>query len=481
MNRQRAETYLRLLGEAELRRVMARSAGSAAGRWHARRLELAAQALSAVDAVDAGAAGQIRADIDRALAARQLSRPGTWPTRRGQLGRLMQAQLADGALPSRSARRPASPRGPWRVAPVGHAVPGDGSRGELLLLAYVHTAAGARFTVAIGMAASLGMPGPGPGPGRPAQPRRVLPAGPLTATDDRGAAYQLLLQFGPGFGAGVLELRPDPPPGIGRLDLATAPGQPATRIDLTPPGPPVPAAQVTVTRPGPSPGELMLDVIAARILTSVAPFSQDDPGRPAAASADLRAFIGDGPGHIVAALHAVGALSPDSPVPGQLAGLCARLGIPGHGITAPPAAGLPPRWHSMLASSRRGPHPVLPPGSWAATTAQLPDLDGVTITILGLHHGESGTIMHLLVSGVTPDGDWAYGRGVRPLPALWIRDSGGRWHATRTRGVNPCRDTGEVVLRLAIVPPLDRGTIWIDLAVAGPSAEVRARLPLRWQ
>lgn len=65
MDRQRAETYLRLLGEAELRRVMARSAGSAAGRWHARRLELAAQALSAVDAVDPRAAGQIRADIDR--------------------------------------------------------------------------------------------------------------------------------------------------------------------------------------------------------------------------------------------------------------------------------------------------------------------------------------------------------------------------------------------------------------------------------
>jgi len=40
---------------------------------------------------------------------------------------------------------------------------------------------------------------------------------------------------------------------------------------------------------------------------------RDDPG-PLTASADLRAFIGDGPGHIVAALHAAGVLPPDSPV-----------------------------------------------------------------------------------------------------------------------------------------------------------------------
>jgi hypothetical protein len=54
----------------------------------------------------------------------------------------------------------------------------------------------------------------------------------------------------------------------------------------------------------------------------------------AAASAELRAFVSDGPGHVVAALHAADMLPPDSPVPAQLAGLCARLGINGHGITA---------------------------------------------------------------------------------------------------------------------------------------------------
>lgn len=87
----------------------------------------------------------------------------------------------------------------------------------------------------------------------------------------------------------------------------------------------------------------------------------------------------------------------------------------------------------------------------------------------------------MLASGVTPEGEWAYGRGVRPLPVLWIRDSSGRWHTTRTNGFSRLGDTGEAVLWLAIVPPLDRGTAWLDVVAAGQSAEVRARLPLRWK
>ncbi len=64
---------------------------------------------------------------------------------------------------------------------------------------------------------------------------------------------------------------------------------------------------------------------------------------------------------------------------------------------------------------------------------------------------------------------------------LWIRDVSGRWHTMRTNGVRPSRDTGVVMLWPEIVPPLDRGTAWIDVVAAGQSAEVRAMLPLRWK
>jgi hypothetical protein len=59
-----------------------------------------------------------------------------------------------------------------------------------------------------------------------------------------------------------------------------------------------------------------LDGTAARILSLVTPFSQDNnPGQLTPAGAGLRAFIGDIPGRIVAALHAAGVLPRTAPPP----------------------------------------------------------------------------------------------------------------------------------------------------------------------
>jgi hypothetical protein len=439
MNREHAETHLRLLAEAELHRATTIPADSARP-WHAQRLLLAAQALTAVDAVEVGVAEQLQADIDLALMRRHPSR--------GATGAFPASNLGMGHPPA------TSQRASWRVAPVGKVIPiRDGDvRRELLLVAYVQTADGARFTMA-------GWPF-----------RR------FTAADDQGASYQI--GFRGGHAAGELLLRPDPSHQIRWLDLTTTPGEPATRIDLSPQ---VPVPDVTVTRKARSPGELLLDVIAARILTSAAAFPQDTPERLAAADPELLPHLAAGLGDIVAALRAADALPPDSPVPGQLAGLCARLGISGHGILAPPAGDLPEPWLSMLSRyHRREPYPAPPPGSVAAAVAELPELDGASVTILGLHHSKDRTILHLLASGVTTGDDWAYTRGVRPPPVVWIRDSGGRWHTTRTDGATP-GNTGDVMWWLEVVPSLDRSIAWIEVVVGGRSAEIRARLPLHWE
>jgi len=439
VDRERAETHLRLLAEAELRRVMTMPAGSIVGRWHPARLALAAQALTAVGAVGADAAGQIQADVSLAVAARR--RTGARGPRPGRL-------------------QPARRRASWRVVPVGQVirVRDGGIRRDVLVMAYAQSAGGARFIAADWL------------------------FGPLTVTaaDDRGVSYQI--SWAGEMAPRELLLRPDPRRQIRWLDLSADPGQPATRIDLDRPSS-APAPGVTATQDSCSPGELLLDVIAARILTAAAPLARGNPGPPAAADG-LRAFVGDGPGHVVAALHAAGLLPPDSPAPGQLARLCARLGIDGHGITAPPAADLPGHWHDML--SRREPQLPAAPGILAATVTELPDLDGATIAIAGLHHGERGTIMALLATGVTLEDDWPYARGVKPLPVLWIRDSHGHWHATRLDGLSPWggngsdpwTDTRMVTLWLKIIPPLDHGTAWIQLHAAGQSAHVRATLLL---
>jgi hypothetical protein len=473
MNRERAETYLRQLAEAELRRARTVPAAGIPRQRDTARLELVAQALVAVDAVDAETAGQIRADLDLALAVRQPGQAspgqrGLLPDARMRLARLMQrpsgwvgAVALPGAVapPGSGLTRPAPHRASWRIVPVGQVIPvWDGDvRRELLLVAYLQSADGARFTVA------------------------GWPFGPLAAVDDRGASYQI--GFRGGHAAAELVMRPDPPHDIRWLHLITAPGKPVARIDLDPQ---LPAPDVTVTRNARSPGELLLDAIATRILCSGAAVPQDDLEQRPVGAGDLRAFIGDGPGAIVAALRACGALPAASTVPGQLAGLCNKAGIPGHGITAPPADDLPERWDSMLTRPRRVPQavpgagfmPDFTGGFTVATVAELPELDGARITILGLHHGGERTIVHMLVSGVTQEADWTYGRVVRPLPALWARDSSGRWHATRTNGTGPRGNSSEVIVWLEIVPPLDSGTAWIDVVATGRSAEVRVRLPL---
>jgi hypothetical protein len=431
MDRERAETYLRLLAEAELRRAMTIPVGSSPARWQARRLALAAQALSAVGAVGADVADEIQADVRLVVAGRhRLPAPG----------------------PGRVRIRLTSPRASRRVVPVGQVIENrDGDlRREVLVMAYVQSAGGAQLIAA------------------------GWPFRPFTAADDRGIRYLINLQGGP-----AATLHPDPPHQIRWLDVITAAGEPATRIDLDRH---IPVPDVTVTPTAHSPGELLLDVIAARILGLVVPFSQDNPGQPTPANAELRAFVGDRLGQIVATLHGAGVLPLDSPFPGQLAGLCARLGINGHGITAPPAEDLPERWQSMLTPpSRREPAAPLAPGIVAVTVAELPELDGTQITIVGLRHEERGTIMHLLVSGVTLEDDWAFGRGVMPLPVLWVHDSDGRWHATHTAGASPSENAGVVIVSMRILPPLDRGTAWIEIYAAGRSAEARAILPLSSQ
>lgn len=113
----------------------------------------------------------------------------------------------------------------WRIVPVDQVILGDDLHGGLLLVAYVQTADGARFTMAIGMAGSPGMRGRRPGPGMPPQRRR------FTAADDRGTSYQL--GFMGQSGVGVLELSPAPPHAIRWLDLTTFPGEPAIRDETT--------------------------------------------------------------------------------------------------------------------------------------------------------------------------------------------------------------------------------------------------------
>ena len=182
---------------------------------------------------------------------------------------------------------------------------------------------------------------------------------------------------------------------------------------------------------------------------------------------------------MIAALQECGALPPLSPVPGQLAALCAGLNVNGHGITAPPARDLPEPWLSLLACCRAGKTRAAPVrDGCAAAAVVLPELDGIRLAVLGLHNCQDSTVLHMHASG--PNTDAIHGPDdLYPWAIIWVRDSGGRWHATRTLGRSGKDD--EVALRVEVVPPLSRATAWIELLAAGPSAELRATVPLHWE
>ena len=173
MNRERAETYLRLLAEAELRdpALALSSAGPPARSADAPfvtapvALTRAAWALTAVGALDLRTAEAILADAELAVAARHRPEaaaaspagPRLGP-RRFASGRAL-ARMSH-LMPSVPAPAPAlapacpagsaPPDGPDRYVPVGQMVlfHDELISGELDLMAYAHTPAGARFTAA---------------------------------------------------------------------------------------------------------------------------------------------------------------------------------------------------------------------------------------------------------------------------------------------------------------------------------------------
>ena len=489
MNRERAETHLRLLAEAEMRDAL-QEVPPFAGRWSAdrgdagmARIARVARALTDVHALDAETAKAILADFATAVGARKRSDLGrlmmgyyestlrgrglraqwfAWPTAGSQVRPVAQGP----AGPGRSGSGSPGQGGPTRLVPLGLTVwySHDGLDGELHLLSYSRTASGARFHLAWRVnsgAAGAGLP---------------LPTGLFGVTDDRGARYSLSFtaRGGPDW-AGEIGLHPDPPDQVRWFDL-DPPGGPALRVNVHPAVPQDDACP-QVRHTDLAVGEHLLNQVAERLL-AVAQDVPPDPW-PLSGPAHTGRFTlnAAGLGDVVTALEAAGALSLVSPVPGRLAALCASLRVTGHGITAPPAHDLPEPWLSLLAHyHRRKPDPAPVWDGFAAAVAILPELDGIGLALLGVHTSEGRTVLHLRATG--QDG------AARPLGhdlplSVWVRDSGGRWHVAEQNSW--AQDDGECAFTLRLVPPLTRSTAWIELLAAGLSAEVRARLPLRWR
>jgi hypothetical protein len=510
MNREGAETFLRLLTEAELRRRMvpARPQPWAGPGGSTARLTAVSQALTAVCALDQETVEDILADFDLAVNVRyRADRPTSGPVgavgavgprpgrllfpppgmlaRRSRLAaqsshdaaRSPQPQPGPGPGPQPQPGPGPGPGGADRLVPVGLTVPyrDESLSGEMYLMAFAHTAGGARFTMVWqshdGYDTKRGPFHPG-----------LIPFEQFTVTDDQGGRYHLdFARSGGPEWAGDISLRPEPPGDIRWLDIS-APDGPVVRVELdSQAAGPAGGAEPAVTETKLSPGEHLLVMLAERLLTVAPDFPHDLRLQLAAISPGPLHTIAAGMGDIIAALEAADVLSPLSPVPGQLAAVCAGMRVSGHGIPAPPAQDLPEHWLSLLAHyQRRKPDTVAVRDGYAAVAAALPELDGIRLTLLSLLNTDDGSWLQVLAGGLDPAGSPRGPLGIDtyfPL-SVWIRDSSGRWHACRQAGSH--RTNGEYVLKLQLVPPLTRPTAWIEVLAAGPSAQVRVQLPLRW-
>jgi hypothetical protein len=375
-------------------------------------------------------------------------------------------------------------------------------------MAYVHTGAGARLIAAWQTRDPLG-----------SRPRGLPPVEDFSVTDDQGHRYDLTFAAkGRRESACDVALNPEPPPDIRWLDV-TAPGEQAVRVDLSGPGvrPAVQAGQPggssgehgvgsgehgvgsgehgvgsgghgagSAGRDGSgvedgasggerslSAGEQLLHRVADRLLSMVPDFPpQTMPGPLVNLVAGLGATI--------AALEAAEVLSVCSPVPGQLAGLCASLGVRGHGITAAPAADLPEPWLSVLAHyRRRRPETAVALSGFAALAAALPDFDGITLVLLGLHNAGGATWINALARGRLPRHQPGPLRVDVAFPlSIWVRDDAGRWHVAWPAGWHD--DDGEAALTLRLTPPLTRSPDVLEVRAAGLSAQARATVPVQW-
>ncbi len=465
-----AETYLRLLAEAELRRaqVEATSGAGPGQRRGSQRLQAVASVLATVGALPVSVAESVINDHSVALAARSfLPAPMLLPAQPGSLGPM---SVGGTVSPGQSPGPAGSPvsRGPAPVGVTARLVGvmlalDDGSAsGELHLLAMVSSPGQVVLTMV-----AYGAPVAGT---TRHLPMARLPFQALSAVDDHGATH--------GLGAngeahqdcweGKLVLDSGSASLPRWLDIFSQTGGRAVRADLTAPST---VCMVAVEgAPAATTGERLLEA-AGEVMLGQSGMMARVQGAVMLGDLDV----------VREALEIAGELPEASGAIGHLASLARTLGIEvpklAGGISQG-KAGLPERWASVLVdrgrkAPRRGPEGLLP------VAVVLPELEGATFALAGLRSTEDHFSLHVCCFGWQPaQTGFRRGWGGDLSFSWWAQDSNGQWHVGAPAGWGSAGSMAD--MRLHFVPPLDASAKWLELVVTGRESLVKARFALEW-
>jgi hypothetical protein len=463
-----AETYLRLVAEAELRQ---RPVISGPGP-HPHRVGLAAVTLAAAGAITPDVAWKVVSDFESATGLRSGNlRPAGSPFYRPHWASQHGASQ-HGASQHGASQHGGGPGAGGRDVPitvqVGATLPlpveSEGWYGEFRLLSLARTDSQAALTVAARWVGQTRR-------GARSQPRHA-PFYQVGAIDDQGISYRaslwdMGLEDGRDWWDCHLGLDPALAPGTRWLEIGPGAQGRSVRIDLS--APPGPAEVIVEPVPLVSAAARMLDRAGDDLLCA------DSVGsRTAPLASRLVLIIQD--------LIGSGALRPDDPSVVRLAGLGWRLSLD-LGLGGPvPARALPPAWMSVLAEG----HAHDGPDGIAAFAADLPEIGGSRFSLAGLRSTSDEAVLHVMACGWEPQGrQWLTSSiGLTPEPLdttlSWqARDSSGRWHLVNWISHGSAAQT-KGMIKMYLTPPLHPEATSLDVIVSGPGCRVQATVPLDW-